>query len=167
MIVAGRAPELKIECISSNQESWKWDGIENRCESVPHRSPWCEDVAKSRHPFWVSSTNVRAYTSTLNSAVVKKEPPFGRQEYKFDRKSDGENLWRGTHATASRLENAQWIRNIRCLMKRKGSQTSVMGATYQQNEYNKGKQETFCEIWKQEISSGLSVKLQKGNRKKR
>ena len=53
-------------------------------------------------------------------------------------------------------------------MKRKEPRKSVVRATYYHDDDNKGKQlETFCEVWKQEILPGLSVKSQKENWKKR
>ena len=40
--------------------------------------------------------------------------PFTCQEYKFEKKSVGKNLWRRTHRVASHLQrNAQWLCNLR------------------------------------------------------
>ena len=44
----------------------------------------------------------------------------------------------------------------------------MAGATYyQDDDYKRKQQETFCEGWKQEISPGFSVKSQKGKTKKK
>ena len=95
----------------------------------------------------------------------QQELLFARQKYKSDWTSFGKNVWR---ESAWQLKGAQWLHKLRrCLIKKRVHEDPSVGANYYQNDDSKGKQqENFCDRLKQEISPNLSVKPQKGKRKK-
>ena len=56
----------------------------------------------------------------------------------------GEDLQRGTHAKTSQLNQCTVVMQHKMFIEKKKTQRFIMGATYYQNDDDKGKQETFC-----------------------